>query len=479
MDLSYYVRALRRNAWLLVLVLLCCAGGAAAAAWLKTPLYTTSTTLVQTAGDNVTPAQEAATRQLVAQRASTLAQFATTAPVEEAVIESAARSTGMAPRVPESISASADGSSPFLAISVTDRSPQWAEAIANAYRDAMPSALAPIDPDVASTARQLSVLTPASLPQQPSSPNRTEYVLLGLLLGVVLGLGLVTLKEALDRQIREPEDVGRALAVPVLAAIPQEDSKRALPMRSAPHSARAEAYRAVLANLPFLNNPDDLPQQVMVTGTTSREGVTTLAANLAVALARSGRRVLLVDANLRNPRLHEVFDIPIAPGLSELLADAMPFENVVHVLDGGSLRVLTAGGLPEDPVERMTNAHATDVLAHLEKYCDVVIFDTPPVGPVADALFLVRQVSAVVLTTRMRLTRKDRLRLAGDTLHQVRAPVAGVVVNGTRGPVHRLRPSRRHAEAHARPLTPARPSSPALEPPGTAETGSAESPAES
>lgn len=474
MDLSYYLRVLRRNWLLLVIVLVCCVLGAAGAAWLKQSQYTVSTTLVETSGQNVDPTQEAASRQLVGQHAATLSQFATTTPVEQAVIEAASRSTGIAPHAPAGITASADGSSPFLTITVTDGSPRWAQAVANAYHGAMAGALAPIDPDVASAAQDLQVLTPASLPEQPSSPNRTQYVLMGLLLGVVLGLGVIVLREALDRDVREPEDVGRALGIPVLGSVPQEDPKRALPMRSAPQSARAEAYRAILANLPFLNNPDDLPQQIMVTGTTSGEGTTSVAANLAVALARSGRRTLLVDANFRHPRLHEVFDIPASPGLSELLADELSFEDVVHVLDGGSLRVLTAGELPEDPVERLTSPHATDVLAHLEKYCDVVIFDAPPVVPVADALFLVRQISAVVLTTRMRVTRKDQLRLAGDALYQVRAPVAGVVVNGTRGPIQRLRPGhRKHgSKAQARPLPAPRPSR-AL---GSAEATSPEPP---
>lgn len=453
MDLSFYLRVLRRNRLLLALVIAVCLAGAATAAWTRTPLYTTSTTLVATTAQAGDSAGAASLAQATGERAALLAQFATTAPVQRAAVEAATRQTGLPAHAPESVTAQADGVSPFLTITVTDASPVWAQAVANSYRTAMPSALTAVDPAVAGAAEQLSVLTPAPLPSEPSSPDRTRYLQMGLLLGIVLAFGLVLLREALDRQITEAEDVGRALGVPVLGAVPHEDPKRALPMRSAPNSARAEAYRAILANLPFLNTPDDLPQQIMVTGTGPGEGVSTVAANLALALARSGRRVLLVDANFRNPRLHEIFDVPASPGLSEVLADRASVEDVVHVLDGGSLRVLTSGELPEDPVERLTSAHATDVLAHLEKYCDVVIFDTPPVVPVADALFLVRQVSAVVVTTRVRLTKKDQLRRAGDALYQVRAPVAGAVVNGTRGRSERLRPSRRHGQAqHARAL---------------------------
>lgn len=454
MELSFYVGMLRRNWLLLTLVIVVCVSGAAAAAAVQTPMYTASSTLVATI-DEVEGASvdEASQRQLATQRASTLAQFATTAPVQLAAIEAAARETRLPAHVPALISASADGASPFLTITVTDPSPQWAQAVANAYRTAMPAALSPIDPAVASAARQLTNLTPAAVPGQPSSPNWSTYLLLGLLLGVVLGVGVVLLKESLDRQITEPEDVGRALGLPVLGAVPQEDPKRALPMRSAPHSARAEAYRSVLANLPFLNSADELPQSVMITGTAAGEGVSTLSANLAVAWARSGRQVLLVDANLRDPRLHEIFDVPAVPGLSEVLAGEATLEDVTHVLDGGALRLVTAGALPDDPVERLTNARASDLFAHLGKGSDVVVFDTPPVVPVADALFLARHVSVALLTARVRLTKKDELRRAGDALFQVRAPLTGVVVNGTSGRTERLRPSRRHGEGGRPALT--------------------------
>jgi succinoglycan biosynthesis transport protein ExoP len=444
-DLTSYIGILRRNVRLLALVVVVCVLGAAAAAWLQTPLYTATSTFVATVEDDAGVREETVSRQLTAQRAATLAQFATTGPVQQAAFADASEAT-VQPDGPTEVEASADGSAPFLSITVTSSSAEWAQAVANAYGSAMPGALTSIDPDVASAARQLNVLTPAGLPGQPSSPDRARYLLMGLLLGLVLGAGAVVLRESLDRQVAEPEDVGRALALPVLGAVPSEDPQRLLPMRSAPHSARAEAYRAVLANLPFLNNAADLPQSVMITGSSSGEGVSTLAANLAVALARGGRRVLLVDANLRNPRLHEIFDVPSGPGLAEVLAGQIAAEDATHLLDGGSLSVMTAGALPEDPVERLTSARATQVLAHLGKECDVVVFDTPPVLPMADALFLVRHVSAAVLTARVGATKKDDLRRAGDALYQVRAPLVGVVVNGTSGRARRLRPSRRHGE---------------------------------
>jgi capsular exopolysaccharide synthesis family protein len=451
LDLNNYVRVVQRHWKMLVLVIAVSVLGSTVAVWAQPTLYETSTTLVATVADEASPQDESTLRQAAAQRAATLSQFAATVPVQQAVITAAARDTGLPARVPEEVVATADGATPFLRITVTDQDPRWAQAVATAYGTAMPAGLVDIDESVATAAEQVTTLTPALVPQTPVGPDRTQYLLLGALLGLVLGLGVIVLRESLARHVTEPEDVGRALALPVLGAIPQEEPKRALPMRSAPDSSRAEAYRAVLANLPFLTMPDDGPQALLITGTTSREGVTTLAGNLAVALSRSGRRVLLVDANLRDPRIHEIFDLPAGPGLSEVLAGEATVAEAEHVIDGGSLRVLTAGQPPAEPVERLTSAKATALLASIGSEADVVVFDSPPVVPVADALFLARQVGAVILTARVGTTRKDRLLRAGDALHQVRAPLAGVVVNGTASRDDRLRPRRRHGRAPGRP----------------------------
>ena len=451
LDLNNYVRVVQRHWKMLVLVIAVSMLGSVVAAWAQPKLYRTSTTLVATAPEEVSPQDESTRRQAAAQRAATLAQFAATAPVQQAVITAAARNAGLPARTPDTVVAAADGSTPFLMITVTDEDPRWAQAVANAYRTAMPRALDDIDESVATSAEQVTTLTPAPVPQTPIGPDRTQYLLLGALLGLVLGLGVIVLRESLARHVTAPEDVGRALALPVLGMVPQEEPKRALPMRSAPNSSRAEAYRAVLANLPFLTALDDGPQSLLITSTTGGEGVTTLAGNLAVALARSGRRVLLVDANLRAPRVHEIFDLPAGPGLSEVLAGEATLAEAIHVVDGGSLRVLTAGEPPADPVERLTSAKATALLASIGSEADVVVFDSPPAVPVADALFLARQVSSVILTTRVGTTRKDRLLRAGDALQQVRAPLAGIVVNGTAGNDDRLRPRRRHGRAPVRP----------------------------
>jgi succinoglycan biosynthesis transport protein ExoP len=470
LDLNNYVRVVQRHWRALVVVIAVSLLGSAVAAWAQPTLYETSTTLVATVSEGASPQDESTRRQAAAQRAATLAQFAATAPVQQAVITAAARDAGLPVRIPNGVVAAADGSTPFLTITVTDEDPLWAQAVANAYRTAMPRGLTDIDESVATAAEQVTTLTPALVPQTPVGPDRTQYLLFGALLGLVLGLGLIVLRESLARHVTEPEDVGRALALPVLGIVPQEEPKRALPMRSAQNSSRAEAYRAVLANLPFLTVLEDAPQSLLITGTTTGEGVTTLAGNLAIALARSGRRVLLVDANLRAPRIHEIFDLPAGPGLSEVLAGESTLAEAIHVIDGGSLRVLTAGEPPADPVERLTSGKATALLASIGSDADVVVFDSPPAVPVADALFLARQVSSVILTTRVGTTRKDRLLRAGDALHQVRAPLAGVVVNGTAGRDDRLRPRRRHGRAPVRPTPLSTPPAPAAAQPSGRES---------
>jgi len=438
LDLNHLVRVLRRRWKLLALVVLASVAGAAAAAWLQTPTYQTTTVLVApttTATDGASATQNAALRAL------DVARFAGTAPIIEEVVAQAAGNSGLTARAPSGVVASADGVSPFLNITVSDSDPQWAQAVANAYLPSLPEALEDIDPGVAGSAEQLTSLTAASLPEAPATPDRSLYLSMGLLLGLVLGFGLVVLWEALDNDIHDPEDMARALNLPVLGVVPQRDPKQLLPIRTAPNSPRAEAYRAVQTSLAFAR-ADGPPRSIVVTSPSSGEGVTTVAANVALALAGSGHRVLLVDANLRTPSLHKLFDLPPGPGLAEVLAGQTTPSAVLRDLPDSSLRVLTAGASNAHQLERLTGPRTPQVLQQLQAECDVLILDTPPVLQVADALFLAAHSSGVLLVAKVGVATKDRLRRARDAVRTVQAPKLGLAVNGGQEGSERLGPRR-------------------------------------
>ncbi|HWU12061.1 MAG TPA: P-loop NTPase [Streptomyces sp.] len=424
--MNHLVRVLRRRWQLLALVVLASIAGAAAAAWLQTPTYQTAAVLVSTTG---TAVDGTSATQNAAQRALDVSRFAGTAPVIEQVVTQAAGASGLTARAPAGVSTTADGVSPFLTITVSDSDPQWAQAVANAYLPTLPDALEDIDPGIAGSAEQLTSLTAAPLPGAPATPDRSLYLSMGLLLDLVLGFGLVVLWESLDRDFHDPEDMARALNLPVLGVIPQRDPKQVLPMRTAPSSSRAEAYRAVQASLAFAR-AEGPPRSIVVTSPSSGEGVTTVAANVALALASSGHRVLLVDVNLRAPSVHDLFELPPGPGLAEVLAGRITPSAALRDLPDTSLRVLTAGASNAHQLEMLTGPRTPQVLVELQADCDVLILDTPPVLQVADALFLAAHSAGILLVARVGVATKDRLRRARDAVRTVQAPKLGLAVNG-------------------------------------------------
>jgi succinoglycan biosynthesis transport protein ExoP len=434
-DLYHLARVLGRRWRLFTVVLIACLAGAALAAWTQTPIYRSSTVLVATTSE---AGQSTSSALTTAQQATTLSQFATTEPVQIAAATEAARSLGVPPRLPSAVEASASGNSAFLTVSVSDADPRWAQAVANAYLTALPEALQPIDPTVAAAAEQLAVVTAAGLPTVPASPNRTLYLSLGLVLGAVLAVGLVVLREALDRQVHDPRELQRSLRIPVAGVIPFRNPKEHLPVTTSPTSPRGEAYRAVQA---YLTHSDvkGLPRLLVVTSASPGAGATTLAANLAVAMAGGGRRVLLVDANLRAPRLHQLFGVPIEPGFVDVLAGDRTAAEAAPALQGGSLRVLVAGRAHAGSVEQLTGQRMRDLLTDLREGFDVVVLDTGSVRHVADTLFLAADADAVLLVGRDSATTKDHLQQAADALRHVRAPLVGIVLNartGRRGQGH-------------------------------------------
>jgi capsular exopolysaccharide synthesis family protein len=440
MNLNDYVRVLRRRWRLLGLVVLAAVAGAAGAAALQTPEYQATTVLVMTTTTgSVEPGMQATT----AAQAATIAQFMGTEPVTEAAVAAAA-SSDLPARFPAGISATADGATPFITLTVTDSDPRWAQAVANAYAEATPAALEPIDPAVAATAEQVTPLSPAALPGAPSNPDWIRYLSLGLLLGLAFGVGIVALRESLDLQVRDPDDVSRTVDLPLLGAIPLLHAKETLPIRSSPRSPRAEAYRAVLAGL--LNaRKDGLPRALVVTSASSGEGVTTLTTNLALSIAGSGLRVTLVDGNLRAPRVAEVFGLENTAGLTDVISGRLDPAEALHTVPGTSLRILPAGSTIGGPVDQLTSPRTAEVLHMLEQDCDVLIIDTPPVLPVADALFLAPHATAVLLVARLGTTTRDRLRRARDAVRKVDVPILGVVVNGSGDQMEQLPPRRRRA----------------------------------
>jgi Mrp family chromosome partitioning ATPase len=262
------------------------------------------------------------------------------------------------------------------------------------------------------------------------APRPKRAGLIGLALGLILGLGLAFLRDALDTRVRAAEDVAVRLGLPLLARIPEPPRKlqraEELVLFKEPTSVRSEAFRMLRTNMEFAGL-DHEARSIMITSGLEEEGKSTTVANLAVAVARTGRRVALVDLDLRRPYLDRFFKVEGKVGLTNVVLGyarledatarvaipeterAKPGEGNGHSPVGGFLDVLPAGPLPPNVGEFVGTAEVARILKELGQRYDLVLVDTPPMLHVGDALTLASQVDALILIARLPAVRRPIL----------------------------------------------------------------------
>ncbi|MBZ5647578.1 MAG: polysaccharide biosynthesis tyrosine autokinase [Acidobacteriia bacterium] len=297
----------------------------------------------------------------------------------------------------------------------------------------------------------IRIVDRAEVPRSPSKPDIPRNIALALMLGLTGGIGLAYLLEALDNTIRTPEQVAQVAALPSLGIIPM--SLRLAPKagngrpnlalaaaagrgdgielvsHSRPKSEIAEAYRALRTSI-LLSSLGAPPKVILVTSALPQEGKTTTSINTAIVLAQKGARVLLVDADLRRPGIHQKMGLKPRAGLSTLLAGSDTFENlVIPSPQLPNLFVLPAGPPPPHPAELLGSELMKNYLMQWREKFEHIIIDTPPALSVTDAVLLSVDVDSVILVIRSGQTTKEALRRARDILTQVNARIMGVVVN--------------------------------------------------
>jgi capsular exopolysaccharide synthesis family protein len=281
------------------------------------------------------------------------------------------------------------------------------------------------------------VISEALVPELPVSPKIPLNLALGGFLGVLLGAGTALLLESMNQSLKNIEEANRLLGFPLLGTIPQhgeknpknpQEGRQELPLLDDPYSPVSTSFEMLQTNLGFTVSDKKL-RVILVTSATPGEGKSFVAANLALAGAYVGKRVLLVDADMRRPRQHRVWEIHNLLGLSNILAGQTQLKNAVQEVSP-LVKMLPAGKIPPNPVTLLDSQCMADLVEEASKDYDFVIIDTPPLTAVTDPLIVGKYVDGLLLVVRPGKVEYSAVNAAKSLLTQAKLPILGMVVNG-------------------------------------------------
>ena len=281
-------------------------------------------------------------------------------------------------------------------------------------------------------ATNVRVIDPAEVPRGPISPNVRADMTFAFVAGLVLAIGLAFGFEYLDNRIKTPQELKANLNVPFLGMVPSlpADKRASNPLldNGVPPNF-AEAFKSIRTNVLFSTAEEGM-RSLVVTSAGPGEGKSLVASNLSLALAQAGQRVLLIDADMRRPRVHEIFGGQQEPGLSNVLSGNAKTSDAIRKSSTPGLWVLPSGHIPPNPAELLGSKRYTDFVASLGIHFDWVVLDTPPVMVVADSSIVANQASGVVFVVRADHTNPHAVRAAAEQLEAANAHLLGSVLNG-------------------------------------------------
>ena len=289
---------------------------------------------------------------------------------------------------------------------------------------------------------EIDVIDPAEIPLDPQLKSQSSIVMTYAMIGLVVGLGLAFLLEALDTGLRSISEIESITDLPSLAIIPRAKRstadqlstlttvERNINVLTQPKSQFTEAFRSLRTALLLSSTTGREPKFLLCTSATPSEGKTTVSSNLAVILAQRGTRVLLIDADLRRPNIHHRFGLNGKVGLSTVLSGQTTLDGSVQpVAEVPGLDILASGPVPPFPTEMLSSQTMTDLLKLAGERYDYILLDSPPILSVTDGVLLSRQVDAVILVVRHGKSSKHVVRRGRDLLARSGAPMAGIVLN--------------------------------------------------
>ncbi len=430
-----YLRILRRR-WLLLLIGAVLGVGAAidTVLW-ATPVYAASTTLYVSATDRSPTATTAYEASLLAQEQ--VQSYATLLGSERVAKDLASRlSDGLtASQLQKKITASVVPQTALLRATVTDTSSRRARQIATALGPVFAAVVSALEqpPSGGPSPVRVAVVDGASVPTVVS-PRPTRDIALGLAIGLLIAGLAVVLREAADTSVKSAQMLRSLTGSPVLATVGSQDKAQRQAMREH-RSPHAEAYRTLRTNLQFID-VDHPVTALTVTSSISGEGKSITACNLALTLADAGKRVVLVDGDLRRPRVGEYLAFHSRTGLTSVLIGTVGLDQATVESKHKLLRILPAGPPPPNPSELLASARMADLIATLRQQADIVVIDSPPLLPVSDAAILARLSDGAILVAHHGHSRREQLARAVEQLRAVDARLLGCILNRVpnRGP---------------------------------------------
>ena len=423
MELKDYLAIIRKRILVIIGVTLVIVAATLGFSYMQKPVYQASTTLMVSA--SIKGFEEFSAIQIIEKLLLTINKLSTSRPVLEKASETVNHKKDVR-QFQKSVSSQVLRNTQLIQISATAGDPQMAMAMANAAADSLVAFVREKEGD---SSYKIEQVEPALKPPSPVSPKPLRNGILGGFLGLILGFGTACLLEYLDVSVKSKDELSVLLDKPVLGEIPLvrygklENGKQ----ESSETGEILEQTRTLRTNIQYLDLENNL-KTILLTSPQLKEGKTFLSLQLARAYAASGKKVALVDADLRK-ELHHFKETPSEQGITNVIVGSLELADAFADTDMELLKYLPSGPLPPNPSEMLDSSGMQRVLAELDKDFDVIILDSSPIGMFSDPLVLASKVDGVILVAAARTTSSASLKAANELLMGPNINLMGTVLN--------------------------------------------------
>lgn len=434
MGYADYLRAIRKYWWMVVLTFVLAEGAGAIVTLTTEKQYATTVTFfVKTPSDQLNLAAQGDT--FGQKRVNSYVQLASTDRLLKPVLADAKSHMDTSitiGQLSKEITATGDLNTVLLTVTATDPSPQLSQQFASSVSTQFVKLVGSLESTSTggdSTVR-LELVSGPTLNPTPVAPRPLLNYGLAALAGLLIGIGIAAIREVRDTSIRSFDALERASGVPVIGAIAFDESAKQSPLIVDSHaqSVRAEAFRQLRTNLEFVD-VDKPAKTVVITSSVPDEGKSSTATNLAVIFAEAGKKVLLIEGDLRRPRVADYLNIEGSVGLTNVLAGHVAVDEVLQPWGRGGLTILPSGSVPPNPSELLGSMSMVQLLRSMSERFDVILIDSPPLLPVTDAAILAAHADGALLVVRHGHTSRHQIAIAVSALKKVDAHLFGCVLN--------------------------------------------------